>query len=176
MNRNIQGADSAHCTSYPSDCFLEDSVTIPADFACANGGEAILRWIWNSAEGPEMYANCLDLTIGTGTTPTRPTATQTDAPQTEMVPPPGECFPGESCLSTPSCCPAGQTCFKKDSYWASCSAACAFGVHASDPLQFQTPWSCERLGSTPGNNDGNQPSGAVSVGLSALALAVPLIL
>lgn len=42
-------------------CFITDTFTLPAGTACR--GAATLRWMWNSAEGPETYANCLDLTI-----------------------------------------------------------------------------------------------------------------
>jgi len=58
-------------------CFVRDTFTVPADTSCR--GPATLRWMWNSAEGPETYANCLDLAIegsaigdGTGGLPPPP--------------------------------------------------------------------------------------------------------
>ena len=42
-------------------CFIDDTFTIPASTSCR--GQATLRWMWNSAEGLETYANCLDLSI-----------------------------------------------------------------------------------------------------------------
>jgi len=45
----------------PVQCFIEDTFTLPRSTACR--GSATLRWMWNSAEGLETYANCLDLSI-----------------------------------------------------------------------------------------------------------------
>ena len=45
----------------PVQCFVEDTFTIPSGLTCR--GPATLRWMWNSAEGLETYANCLDLNI-----------------------------------------------------------------------------------------------------------------
>ena len=42
-------------------CFVDDSFTIPADLSCR--GPATLRWLWNSGEGPEVMANCIDLEV-----------------------------------------------------------------------------------------------------------------
>ena len=42
-------------------CFIEDAFIIPSDTSCR--GPATLRWMWNSAEGLETYANCLDIEI-----------------------------------------------------------------------------------------------------------------
>jgi len=58
-------ADSAECQAGPTGalgltCFIEDSFVIPPT-SCV--GPATLRWMWNSAEGPETYSNCLDLTF-----------------------------------------------------------------------------------------------------------------
>merc|ERR1740130_2613863 len=70
MNREIHGLDSPHCQAAPADCFVFDDVVIPAT-QCR--GNAVLRWMWNSAEGTEVYANCLDLNVinadGTGGDP-----------------------------------------------------------------------------------------------------------
>uniref|UniRef100_A0A7S2GJN9 WW domain-containing protein n=1 Tax=Haptolina brevifila TaxID=156173 RepID=A0A7S2GJN9_9EUKA len=42
-------------------CFIEDTFAIPSETTCR--GRATLRWMWNSAEGLETYANCLDVFI-----------------------------------------------------------------------------------------------------------------
>ena len=42
-------------------CFVDDTFTIPAGTSCR--GQATLRWMWNSAEGQETYANCFDINI-----------------------------------------------------------------------------------------------------------------
>jgi len=64
------GITSAECKAGPGGppvptaaptCFIEDTFTLPADVSCR--GPATLRWMWNSAEGLETYANCLDLQI-----------------------------------------------------------------------------------------------------------------
>jgi len=36
--------------------------------------------------------------------------------------------------------------FPDDTYWASCAATCAKGIHLDDPVQYQTPWTCIELG------------------------------
>lgn len=58
--RNDNNANPENC-GVNSDCFISEAVTIRAD-ACPDG-DAVLRWAWNSAEGPETYANCLDLSL-----------------------------------------------------------------------------------------------------------------
>ena len=47
--------------SSPVQCFVEDTFQIPPSVQCR--GPATLRWMWNSAEGLETYANCIDLNI-----------------------------------------------------------------------------------------------------------------
>lgn len=132
MNRNIHSATSSHCTNNPWDCFVEDYVLIP--HTCDN--TAILRWFWLSAEGNEIYANCLDLQFdGSGA----------DGPEhtPEDSEPDGVCFPGESCLATPGCCPTGFQCYEKDRHWASCRQSCIPGsINPYDPPEYQTPWTC----------------------------------
>lgn len=64
------GITSAECQAGPNEdpnnpsptCFIEDTFTLPTALPCTDG-PATLRWMWNSAEGLETYANCLDLTI-----------------------------------------------------------------------------------------------------------------
>merc|ERR1712014_401194 len=54
----------------------------------------------------------------------------------------------EDCSASKCCKDLGRTCFQKDDYWAGCLESCAPGVHADDPPQYQTPWTCRQLGST----------------------------
>ena len=46
-------------------CFIEDTFDLPLSTICR--GEATLRWMWNSAEGLETYANCVDLIVEAAT-------------------------------------------------------------------------------------------------------------
>lgn len=56
---------------------------------------------------------------------------------------------GTNCKDTGCCAEAALQCFQKDDYWASCSSDCVRGVHADDPPEFQTPWSCTVLQQIP---------------------------
>merc|ERR1712154_398391 len=38
-----------------------------------------------------------------------------------------------------------MACFEKDDKWAHCQTQCVPGKHASDPKEYQTPWSCRIL-------------------------------
>lgn len=67
-------ADSGECQTGPTGalkltCFIEDSFVIPPT-SCI--GPATLRWMWNSAEGPETYSNCLDLNFEASSNPGGP--------------------------------------------------------------------------------------------------------
>jgi hypothetical protein len=64
INPSSDGPDSSYCSGDRTNCYIEDSITIPADFQCE--GSATLRWKWNSAETPQVYANCLDLKVEGG--------------------------------------------------------------------------------------------------------------
>jgi len=179
MNRQIQGSDSAHCKSQREDCQVVDKFDIPADTPCR--GDAVLRWVWNSAEGPETYANCLDLSIApASSTPASPTPapaspTPAPAPASPTPAPPPACPLSGSCLETPKCCPVGLSCYKKDEWWASCRDSCQVGIHSDDPPQYQTPWACEiladgeRLTTTnskynpPGDNSVHKPQSSDAV-------------
>jgi len=62
MNPSTQAEDSSYCRNNRASCFIEDEIVIPFDTQCS--GSATLRWKWNSAEGKEIYAACVDLNIG----------------------------------------------------------------------------------------------------------------
>lgn len=136
MNRGIQPADSTHCKNDPGDCFVTDTFTIPPTWTCR--GSATLRWFWLSSEGPEIYANCLDLNVAGGSSTATPPPTKG---------PVGTCPASGDCHLDPGCCPSGQKCFEKDKYWASCAATCTPGINPNDEPQYQTPWSCTVLSS-----------------------------
>mmetsp|Transcript_31656 Transcript_31656/g.104900 ORF Transcript_31656/g.104900 Transcript_31656/m.104900 type:complete len:266 (+) Transcript_31656:1138-1935(+) len=53
---------------------------------------------------------------------------------------------GEDCRSTKCCTDPVKKCYQKDQYWASCLPSCPPGVHADEPPQYQTPWTCNELG------------------------------
>lgn len=158
INRNVESATSDYCINNPDDCFVEDEITIPDDIACTD--DAILRWMWNSAEGPEVYANCMDLDFegdgasGVDTTDDSSTVVPVNPTNTAT------CYVGESCLATPTCCPVGYACFEKDDYWASCKTECTPGIDENDPPEYQTDWTCEILGgdvnAAATNTDGSQ--------------------
>jgi len=75
-------------------------------------------------------------------------------PSPNPSPNPGTCASStEDCSASKCCRDAGKTCFEKDQYWASCLDTCAPGIHAEDPPQYQTPWSCRQLGTVGPTDD-----------------------
>jgi len=50
----------------------------------------------------------------------------------------------QDCRQLKCCKRAGQICFEKNEFWATCMDSCAPGVHAGD--QDTKPWSCKKLG------------------------------
>jgi hypothetical protein len=56
---------------------------------------------------------------------------------------------GDACLKTPSCCPSGTQCYRKDNAYANCRTSCVKGIHTDDPIQYQTPWECLVLTDAP---------------------------
>jgi len=50
------------------------------------------------------------------------------------------------CCNDPS-----MQCYEKDPYWASCKQSCTPGIDSNDPIEYQTPWTCTLLGSSPPN-------------------------
>lgn len=51
---------------------------------------------------------------------------------------------GDDCRST-RCCSSSFQCFEKNAEWATCTEICSPGIHANDPSEFQTPWTCRVL-------------------------------
>lgn len=151
MNRGVNGVMSTQCQQNKADCFITDTITIPINFQCSGSG--ILRWLWNSAEGPEVFANCLDLKFGGTPVVPQPTVPTPISPTTAVAPTTytntGKCFDGESCKDNVNCCGVGRGCYEKDQYWASCETTCVPGIHTTDVPQYQTPWSCKLLGGDP---------------------------
>mmetsp|Transcript_32260 Transcript_32260/g.63546 ORF Transcript_32260/g.63546 Transcript_32260/m.63546 type:complete len:418 (-) Transcript_32260:487-1740(-) len=41
-----------------------------------------------------------------------------------------------------------MTCYKKNNFWSGCRPSCTPGIHAFDPPEHRTPWSCERIDSS----------------------------
>jgi len=57
----------------------------------------------------------------------------------------------ENCLQSRCCENEGYKCYKKNEYYASCHYSCQKGIHDNDPLEHQTPWSCEDITKPPTN-------------------------
>eukprot|EP00931_Biecheleriopsis_adriatica_P076641 TRINITY_DN5032_c0_g1_i1.p1 TRINITY_DN5032_c0_g1~~TRINITY_DN5032_c0_g1_i1.p1 ORF type:complete len:1220 (-),score=174.28 TRINITY_DN5032_c0_g1_i1:289-3906(-) len=70
------------------------------------------------------------------------------SPSSPATPPPCSAA-GEDCQSTSCCSQMGYQCYEKDQYWASCRDSCEPGINPSDPPEYQTPWSCKVLGTSP---------------------------
>lgn len=52
----------------------------------------------------------------------------------------------EDCHQTKCCNTAGQTCYEKNQWWASCKPMCVPGIDPADTPENQQPWSCKPLG------------------------------
>jgi len=75
--------------------------------------------------------------------------TDTSAPVPEPAAPVPTCSnEDEDCLETKCCSDPGMTCFAKHANWAVCRRGCTPGINSSEPLEAQTPWSCERVAAT----------------------------
>eukprot|EP00439_Symbiodinium_sp_Y106_P052608 s3598_g7.t1 len=57
-----------------------------------------------------------------------------------------------NCMGNANCCDPAAKCFAKDAKVAVCKTQCTPGVHLDDPAQWQTPWSCDIVGSGRGGN------------------------
>lgn len=79
MNPSTQKIDSSYCVNNRASCFIEDEFVVPANTKCR--GKATLRWKWNSAEGKEIYAACVDLKIEGGAAPNDGTTAGTTKPK-----------------------------------------------------------------------------------------------
>merc|ERR1712014_179220 len=56
---------------------------------------------------------------------------------------------GDDCRQSKCCSDAGKTCYEKNEYWGGCRDSCAAGeIDPTDPVQYQTPWSCKQLSTT----------------------------
>jgi len=51
----------------------------------------------------------------------------------------------EDCCSSQCCSDPSLTCYSKNEWWAQCRVSCTPGIDPTDPVGFQTPWSCEAL-------------------------------
>jgi len=54
----------------------------------------------------------------------------------------------EDCTHTGCCSDPSLKCFKKNNFWAGCRPSCAPGIHADDPWEHRTHWSCELIDSS----------------------------
>lgn len=189
MNRNNGNPDSAHCKGNVADCYNFDTFTIPA--TCS--GNAILRWLWNSAEGPETYANCLDITVTGGApvttvAPTSASPTTASPTETGATTSPTTASPTKTGATTAPTMsnPVSFSCAKR---WAlgsqSCSSepfCCSTGVMCYEKNQYWSacmetctpgpmagdtntdPWSCTKLGIGFAEEDGHLKAPAFDSG------------
>eukprot|EP00434_Breviolum_minutum_P005717 symbB.v1.2.005037.t1/scaffold291.1/size238869/2 len=61
----------------------------------------------------------------------------------------GGCIPSYhvNCMQNPTCCDPTTTCYAKDDAVAVCLHSCRPGIHSNDLPQYQTPWTCDVVGS-----------------------------
>jgi len=52
---------------------------------------------------------------------------------------------GTDCTHHRCCNETGLECYMKNQYWASCKATCTRGVDENEPVESQTPWTCNLL-------------------------------
>jgi len=51
----------------------------------------------------------------------------------------------EDCSSSRCCADPNLICYEKNQDWATCKSACTPGIDTNDPVEFQSPWSCNEL-------------------------------
>merc|ERR1712187_342890 len=56
---------------------------------------------------------------------------------------------GEDCRSAMCCNDASMKCYEKSEYWAGCKTSCEPGIDPNDPEEYQSPWTCNLLSSSP---------------------------
>jgi len=49
----------------------------------------------------------------------------------------------DDCTEVGCCKTPGYSCFVKNEHYANCNASCTIGISPTDPVEHQTPWSCE---------------------------------
>lgn len=49
----------------------------------------------------------------------------------------------DDCGTIGCCTDAGYSCFVKNEHFSNCNASCTIGVSPADPVEHQTPWSCD---------------------------------
>mmetsp|Transcript_50022 Transcript_50022/g.126083 ORF Transcript_50022/g.126083 Transcript_50022/m.126083 type:complete len:478 (-) Transcript_50022:97-1530(-) len=54
-----------------------------------------------------------------------------------------------NCMQNPVCCDQTATCYAKDDAVAVCLQSCEPGIHANDPPQWRTPWTCRKVALPP---------------------------
>jgi sugar lactone lactonase YvrE len=124
----------AHKHDYP----YKETVTIPNSLP---SGPGTLRWYWVCKETNEIFTSCIDVNI---------VGDESPSPAPAPAPAGADCASDTAdCSSSKCCADQSKTCYVKDSYWASCRSECIPGVWVEEPPQYQTPWSCDVLG-TPG--------------------------
>merc|ERR1719388_654175 len=59
----------------------------------------------------------------------------------------------KDCSKAKCCATAGDKCYQKNTWWASCKASCTPGIDPADPPKYQQPWTCKVLGEGPPAGD-----------------------
>merc|ERR1712151_1285685 len=64
---------------------------------------------------------------------------------------------GEDCRSTRCCNDASMKCYEKSEYWAGCKTSCEPGIDPHDPEEYQSPWTCNLVSSSPAPTEFPKP-------------------
>jgi len=59
----------------------------------------------------------------------------------------------KDCTKAACCATAGDKCYQKNNWWASCKPMCVKGIDPADPPKYQQPWTCKVLGEGPPAGD-----------------------
>jgi len=59
----------------------------------------------------------------------------------------------KDCSKAKCCATAGDKCYQKNNWWASCKPICTKGIDPADPPKYQQPWTCKVLGTGPPAGD-----------------------
>ncbi|CAJ1457843.1 unnamed protein product [Effrenium voratum] len=124
------------------------TITLNGDLVRAAQGAGLLSS--NTATATGTASTTATATTATTATPaTTPTTTiaTTASPTTTG----GQCsLASEDCRTTGCCQDSGFRCFEKNEFWAGCRESCQPGETSPlDDPEYQTPWTCTLIGSTP---------------------------
>lgn len=96
-------------------------------------------------EAPTTTTEAVATTTGAPEITTEAAATTTEAPATTASTVSMCSGIKQDCRSSQCCSDPSLTCYSKNEWWAECKASCVPDVDPTDPIEFQTPWSCVAL-------------------------------